>query len=112
MTTTLRGDDLAYATLDYIREHPEEWDQKAYFCGSSACFAGRAIILATGGAITQVKAENPRSHYDECFGSAGIMARDLLGWTNHQAWRVFYTFTNDFTKLEELVKGVLNGEIE
>ena len=44
----LTGDDLAYATLDYIRENPEEWDQDCYQCGTVACFAGRAIMLATG----------------------------------------------------------------
>jgi hypothetical protein len=38
----LRGDDLAYATLDYIRDHPEEWDQGHYRCGSTACFIGRS----------------------------------------------------------------------
>lgn len=42
--------DLAYAVLDHIDAHPEEWDQGVYIgkaeCGTVACFAGRAILLS------------------------------------------------------------------
>jgi len=36
---------LAYQTLDYIEAHPDEWDQDVWFCGTAACFAGRATLL-------------------------------------------------------------------
>jgi len=93
---TDRNDDLAYSTLDYIREHPEEWDQRDYFCGSTACFAGRAILLAGGQAV---------------HGRSFITARDLLGWTYDEAHYIFNSFTRDFDVLELAVKRVLNGEI-
>ena len=93
---TLRGDDLAYATLDYIREHPEEWDQDSYFGGATACFAGRAVLLAG----FKAHARHP-----------GIHAAELLGWTDVQAEYVFHCFTTDFGVLERHVKAVLNGEI-
>src|SRR5216684_483905 len=97
MTMGLRGDDLAYAALDHIREHMEEWDQESYFCGTTACFAGRVILLADAHDLQ----ENPYP----------ARARKLLGWTRAQANKVFYCYTKDFTVLETLVKEVLNGEI-
>jgi len=101
---TLRGDDLAYATLDYIREHPEEWNQGFYFfrnttafsCSTTACFAGRAVVLS--GEFTENR-------------HTGIHAAELLGWTDVQADYVFRCFTTDFGVLERHVKAVLNGEV-
>jgi hypothetical protein len=41
---------LMFKTLDYIHEHPEAWDQGEWaarsHCGTTACFAGTAVILA------------------------------------------------------------------
>src|SRR5260370_36413590 len=95
----LRGDELAYAVLDHIREHPEEWDQESYFCGSTACFAGRTVLLALGRGWEQAE-----------YGfSPSTAAYALLGWTPEQADTVFLNFTKDFTELETQVKRVLNG---
>jgi len=49
MPQPLRGRELAYATLDYIKSHPEEWEQTEWRCESGMCFAGHAAIL--GGAV-------------------------------------------------------------
>ena len=102
-----RGEELAWLTLDYIRENPGEWDQETYFCGSTACFAGRAILLAGKNQPYPFWEEDSQSD----LGSPGELARELLGWTRNQAYAVFMCFTTDFTILEEKVKRVLNGEI-
>jgi len=119
---TLRGDDLAYATLDYIREHPEEWDQGLYMCGSTACFAGRAVLLAYGeNWEAQAAREFPEAarvtnsfFYSPSVDgevSPGMTARKLLGWNANQADAVFRCYTSDFSVLETQVKRVLNGEV-
>jgi hypothetical protein len=115
MNEPLRGDDLAYATLDYIRDHPEEWDQSHYYCGTAACFAGRALLIAMG---EDAMKKIPNKSEDFLFLPGGLLlnllgqtARDLLGWTDHQAAWVFLCFTKDFARLELRVKQVLNGEI-
>jgi hypothetical protein len=42
--------DLLQRTLDYIEEHPEEWDQYLWGhktpCGTTFCFAGHAALLS------------------------------------------------------------------
>lgn len=47
--------DLLRDTLDYIEQHPEEWDQSTWatkkqatknVCGTSFCFAGHAVNLS------------------------------------------------------------------
>jgi hypothetical protein len=104
------NDDLAYQTLDYIREHPEEWNQEVYFCGTTACFAGRAIILEA----QNRGLESRRELYDWRAGGyqgSGRLAAKLLGWTDAEAYSVFHDYTQDFDVLEHLVKRVLNGEV-
>lgn len=101
----LRGDALAYATLDYLREHPEEWDQCTFFCRSTACFAGRAILLAKNCTLANV-------NMLDLWNDPEAYAQELLGWTDAQAYEVFFFFTSDFTALENRVKQVLNGEIK
>lgn len=43
---------LAYSVLDHIDAHPESWDQADWGrkndCGTRACFAGWAVLLAGG----------------------------------------------------------------
>ena len=120
--TELRGDDLAYAVLDCIRENPEGWSQDHYYlranCGTTACFAGHAIILALG--LSALREKNaygrPGPEWDilsdgRLLGPPGHLARELLGWSQTQAAHVFLNFTGDFTELETAVKEVLNGEI-
>lgn len=87
--------ELAYEALDYIREHPEEWDQASYTCGSTACFAGRASLIA-GIHPTMIWIHT---------------ARHALGWSDAEAESVFWLQTRDFDVLENAVKRVLNGEI-
>ncbi len=103
METGLRGDDLAYATLDYIREHPEEWDQAHTWCGSTACFIGWAIVLALD--LTTERAPS------QFYGKVIETAEDLLGWTSSQVLLIYLNSTDDFTVLEQRIKNILNGTI-
>ena len=45
-----RNDELIDKVMAYIREHPEEWDQRYWVkrsaCGATACFAGHAMLLS------------------------------------------------------------------
>jgi hypothetical protein len=34
--------------MEYIETHPDEWVQRSYRCGTAACFAGHAALLAGG----------------------------------------------------------------
>jgi hypothetical protein len=92
------NEELAYATLDHIREHPEEWNQATYFCRTTACFGGRAIILA-------------RDKKADRSWRPSRQARHVLGWTEREADSVFYLLTSDFGVLEAAVKRVLSGEL-
>jgi hypothetical protein len=105
-----KNTELAYKTLDYIREHPEEWSQDSFFCGTTACFAGRAIMIA----LEKGNEADVRAWMTDKYGSSRDsqwLARQLLGWTYEEAHHVFYRFTSDFTELERAVKEVLNGEV-
>ena len=39
---------LAYDTLDYIKAHPERWDQGEWRCSTGMCYAGWLATLAGG----------------------------------------------------------------
>ena len=101
--------DLAYQTLDYIRDHPEEWDQRRYICGTTACFAGRAALISLG-LRTEHQYHVEQSLNPEIW-SIRECAMRALGWTPREASHVFYNRTRNFAVLERAVKEVLNGEV-
>lgn len=45
-----RNDVLIDKVMDYLREHPKEWDQRYWVestpCGTTACFAGHTMLLS------------------------------------------------------------------
>lgn len=88
----LRGDDLAYATLAYIRDHPRDWDQAA-ITGVRACFIGRAVMISGA-------SRDP--------DTLGAGAR-LLGWTRADARTVYNTYTRDYATLERLVLAIIRA---
>lgn len=51
---TTPNTQLAYAVLDHIDAHPEQWNQATWWkqteCGTAGCFAGWAVAL-TGGTL-------------------------------------------------------------
>jgi hypothetical protein len=106
--------DLLRETLAYIEVHPEEWDQRQWICGTSACFAGRACLLSGaqpcdwGGKVVQPNDEEETglvvaqdSDSTRAIG-VGEMARRLLGLTDDQADRLFH-LDNDLEDLRYLV---------
>lgn len=107
----LTGDDLAYATLDYIREHPGEWDQTTWICGATACFAGHALVLAFRRLEIQLDEWKFCEECGKTHADFFRTAKRHLGWSCAQAKHVFLSMTRDFTELETRVKQVLNGEI-
>jgi hypothetical protein len=48
MTALVPNAALAYAVLDHIDAHPEQWNQAKWDCGTAACFAGHAVRLSGG----------------------------------------------------------------
>lgn len=46
MTDTKPNAELAWRVLDHIDAHPENWDQRRWWCGTGGCFAGWTVQLA------------------------------------------------------------------
>jgi hypothetical protein len=79
--------ELAYKVLDHIDAHPEQWDQKAWLkgtdCGTAACFAGWAVVLAGHDVTFDTEPEADGSHYYATIDGSGsrtvsaTAARDL-----------------------------------
>lgn len=90
--------ELMERTMTYIRDHPEEWDQKTFVsaCGTTHCFAGTALRLSGETVL-----------YGDGLVS-GKQAELLLGLTSGQACEVFYNFTADVDELALVVKDVIN----
>jgi hypothetical protein len=109
----VKNASLACQTLDYIREHPAEWDQHDYFCGTTACFAGRAILTGLGlpGVAAFRDWQEDQSRTTGCVPGTSEIACQLLGWNASEGEYVFGLMTRDFSVLERAVREVLNGEI-
>jgi hypothetical protein len=104
--TTPANDDLAYRALDYIREHPAEWNQAKFWCGSTACFAGRVIDLD----IRDRGMTGLQPVYS--INSPAVEAAKLLGWDLYDADTVFFYMGSDFSELERRVKNVIAGDVQ
>jgi len=97
---------LAYETLDYIEANPKEWNQDVWFCGTAACFAGRATLLhgdkrAPGlDAVDVIPTEDQRRRV-----YVRTRARQLLGINHSDADDLFDPF-NGLEDLRELVKEI------
>jgi hypothetical protein len=90
---------LMRKTMEHIHEHPEEWNQGQWVsaCGTMACFAGRALILA-GRDLKQV-AHGMGFQWE---------AMVELGLTFDQSGQLFYG-GNNLEDLERLVELIING---
>jgi len=40
--------DRAWRALRYIQQHPDEWEQANWHCGTTWCFAGHVVRMAGG----------------------------------------------------------------
>jgi len=76
--------ELAYRVLDHIDADPESWDQADWGrntgCGTRACFAGWAVLLAGGEVQTDREGKWVSVTVDgERFGSVRNAAQQVLG---------------------------------
>src|SRR2546428_4205985 len=96
--------ELAYAVLDRIETHPEGHDQSDWVsfigdgqgCGTVACFAGWAVVLAGGSLLEWCQARitglerEPRRYFDEDVsyteGHIASVAMTLLGLDEARAY--------------------------
>lgn len=105
--------DLAYRTLDHIAEHPEEHNQSTWRCGTTACYAGHAAILAGAQWC------DPRDGYpiscvhtpDGVIEHVRFFAQQELQLTDGQADRLFHG-SNTLEKLREIVDDLVYNYTE
>lgn len=91
--TDKRGAALAQAVAEYITEHPEEWDQGTWGCGTRACLGGRALIMTglaeirpyegTGVEVLELVGPQP-------LGTSSSVAGKLLELDSDAAYSLFY----------------------
>lgn len=104
--------ELLNATLQHIIDHPEEWDQHKWFCGTTACFAGHAALIH--GAKVDERFTNSDGHYmvqTSLGGSRSIKeyAQDILGLDYWQGGLLF-SAVNTLEDLKMLVQGYSEGK--
>jgi hypothetical protein len=92
--------DLLTKTLAYIEEHPEEWNQENWRCGTQCCFAGHAALLAGWQWVNNwshgmTNGNNPNAAV-EC------VATDELGLCPNEARKLFVA-TNTLDDLRRIV---------
>lgn len=120
--------ELLYDTLDFIEENPDLHDQRYYgyrnACGSFACFAGWAVVLA-GGEIVEEEVvvhedlENYRGRLawreevvmpgEEAGESVRNAATEALGLTWTQASALFDD-GNDLTRIKKIITAITFNE--
>jgi hypothetical protein len=108
--------------IDFIEEHPEEWNQKEWAkrtkgCGTACCVAGWAVVRAGYKLDWKHRNSNPylgrtNCAYDNDGQSVAIstLAEKILGLTCHQATRLFDP-KNDLEQIKQITKEIANGEI-
>jgi hypothetical protein len=111
---------LLRQTLNYIKEHPQEWNQKEWRCGTTYCFAGTAVKLDGGEFVSE---DSPRvyarpeefnpARWAYCgFPTIEIYSRavNILGLTDEQADNLFAP-NNNLTDLEYKVNELIGTEV-
>jgi hypothetical protein len=93
--------DLIDDVMDHIDTHPEEWDQERWFCGTAACFAGRAALM-DGWEIVYGWGEI-RKNGERRFAEG--LAEDILGLSYDQSQRLFHP-GNTLDDLHSMVKQI------
>lgn len=99
--------ELAYRVLDHIEAHPEEWYQGRWYselsCGTTACFAGHAVLLAGGKIVQRIRpfylAQIPGS---DILNDIRDAARSVLGISEWGADCLF-SASNDLEDLRDWV---------
>jgi hypothetical protein len=91
--------ELLEQTMQFILDNPKKHDPKVWLeessCGTTACFAGWACILA----LKTIPSWRPVAY----------MAADLLGLDDDDAYILFHG-SNTVDQLQHYVKSLVNGE--
>lgn len=103
-------------TMTEILDHPEHWDQSAWVCGTTGCFAGLTAMRHGWRDINRHRFEElpPRAGWMFHRGfaqpqHAPTIARCILQLTNDEAERLFFHATT-VEMLEQMIKDLANGE--
>jgi hypothetical protein len=107
-----RNVELIERTMQHIQDEPESWDQQSWIgenlCGTTACFAGRALMLSgsTAFEVTRMTHE-----YDEDRDMLMVRseAARRLGLSRDEALTLFQG-GNGRRELELMVKDLVNGD--
>ena len=99
----MRNIELLEKTMTFIKDNPTKHDQRVWVndagsCGTTACFAGWAAMLA-GWTAHEV---------DSCQDIAGEIGANLLGLTFQECRALFYGM-NTVDELELMVKELVAG---
>lgn len=107
--------DLLQRTLAHIEAHPEEWNQGTWRCGTAACFAGHAAILAgaqwaepdyeTAPWLDNEKVITPSGERREVFD----YAPEVLGLAHHS--HPLFNASNDLEDLRRIVGELCDGAL-
>lgn len=103
---------LLRKTMEHIESHPQEWEQRHWICGSTACFAGHAVLIDGGEsafhhAYVIARTDDPAWHVHG--GQISILrrAQHILGLTLAQAIDLFEgsnTMDDLRIKVDELIR--------
>lgn len=91
---------LLLKTLNHIEHHPEEHDQEKWICGTTACFAGHAVLIDGGvpapdrnGVFVKARDDDDPECVIQRLGGPVTAVRDrairILGLTCRQAGDLF-----------------------
>lgn len=118
MTAPTPNVDLLRRTLAYIEEHPKEWKQDTWRCGTTACFAGHAAMLdggmwASSGSSALVARPDDLPSRIYTFGGMDLVpvedrAQRVLGLTDEQAFDLFRG-SNSLNDLRRIVAELTGG---
>lgn len=108
---------LINQVLDHLRENPQEWDQDLWFCQTTACFGGRALLMSgyrmIDPSVEKVSDTDAWSHLSdlEMVDPSGDIVRDyslhaaqVLGLPKILAGGIFGCMLVDFDEFEAVVR--------
>lgn len=113
--------ELIFGVLDYIETHPKEWDQEEWFCETTACFGGRALLMSGQGyRIIDTFEEHPAdaeglellrfemvNGANHVVGNLSVDAAKVLGLPEHLAHQIFGCMVSDPGDLRKVVEDVV-----
>lgn len=97
------------ASMTHIVDHPEEWDQTQWVCGSAACFAGRGLLNHGYRVFYNAAEDRHMASKDGVLTDVASAAAKLYGITGMDA-KILFSSINTLDTLQGMVKDLANGE--